>query len=111
MITTGEIEHVLSSGGTVVGNDGDTLGAITQVLRDDRTGGPAWVTVMTGRFGRTESYVPLTQASVRGDVLVVPYDRPTVEGAPSVADALGDLSDTREAELRRYYGLEHTTGR
>jgi uncharacterized protein (TIGR02271 family) len=94
----------------VVGTDGDKIGKVSQVFLDDQTGNPEWVTVSTGLFGTAESFVPLNQASVRGDEIVVPYDKSTVKGAPRVADENGHLSETEEAELYRYYGLDYTTG-
>ena len=110
MIGTDEIQNLLSTGGTVVGTDGDKIGKVSQVFLDDQTGNPEWVTVHTGLFGTAESFVPLNQASVRGDEIVVPYDKSTVKGAPRVSDADGHLSETEEAELYRYYGLDYTTG-
>ncbi|WP_221654787.1 PRC-barrel domain-containing protein [Actinotalea ferrariae] len=105
MLTSGDIDRVLNSGGAVVTTAGERLGTLTQVFRDARTGGPAWGTVTTGLLGRAEAYVPLVEASVRGDALVVPYDAATVDGAPRVTGMLGDLSDSLEAEVRTYYGL------
>ncbi|GAA2727143.1 DUF2382 domain-containing protein [Cellulomonas aerilata] len=110
MISTSEIQNLLTSGGTVVGDDGASIGKVSQVFLDDRTGDPEWVTVTTGLFGTGESFVPLGQASVRGDEVVVPYDKSTVKGAPRVADSSGHLSEAEEAELYRYYGLDDTGG-
>ncbi|GAA2724256.1 DUF2382 domain-containing protein [Cellulomonas aerilata] len=109
MIGTDEIQNLLTSGGTVVGTDGDKIGKVSQVFLDDQTGNPEWVTVTTGLFGTAESFIPLTQGSVRGDEIVVPYDKAKVKGAPRVEDSNGHLSETEEAELYRYYGLDYTT--
>ncbi len=110
MISTSEIQNLLSSGGTVVGTDGDKIGKVSQVFLDDQTGNPEWVTVTTGLFGTAESFVPLSQGSVRGDQIVVPYDKSTVKGAPRVEDSNGHLSESEESELYRYYGLDYTAG-
>jgi uncharacterized protein (TIGR02271 family) len=110
MIGTNEIQNLLTSGGTVVGTDGDKIGKVGQVFLDDATGNPEWVTVATGLFGTGESFIPLNQASIRGDEIVVPYDKSTVKGAPRVEDANGHLSESEEAELYRYYGLDYSTG-
>ncbi len=110
MIGTSEIQNLLASGGTVVGTDGDKIGKVSQVFLDDQTGNPEWVTVTTGLFGTAESFIPLNQASVRGDEIVVPYDKSTVKGAPRVNDSNGKLSESEEGELYRYYGLDYTTG-
>jgi uncharacterized protein (TIGR02271 family) len=110
MIGTSEIQNLLTSGGTVVDNDGDKIGKVSQVFLDDQTGNPEWVTVTTGLFGTAESFIPLNQASVQGDTIRVPYDKATVKGAPRVDDANGHLSESEEAELYRYYGLDYTSG-
>ena len=110
MIGTDEIQNLLVSGGTVVGPDGDKIGKVSQVFLDDQTGNPEWVTVTTGLFGTAESFIPLTQASVRGDEIHVPYEKSQVKGAPRVDDSNGKLSETEEAELYRYYGLDYTSG-
>ena len=110
MIGTDEIQNLLVSGGTVVGSDGDKIGKVSQVFLDDQTGNPEWVTVTTGLFGTAESFIPLTQGSVRGDEIHVPYDKATVKGAPRVDDSNGKLSEAEEGELYRYYGLDYTTG-
>jgi len=110
MIGTDEIQNLLTAGGTVVDDDGDKIGKVSQVFLDDQTGNPEWVTVTTGLFGAGESFIPLNQASVQGDTIRVPYDKSTVKGAPRVDDSNGHLSETEEAELYRYYGLDYTSG-
>ncbi|WP_298461318.1 PRC and DUF2382 domain-containing protein [uncultured Cellulomonas sp.] len=110
MISTGEIQNLLTTGGTVVGNGGDKIGKVSQVFLDDQTGNPEWVTVTTGLFGTGESFIPLNQASVNGDQIVVPYDKSKVKGAPRVEDSNGHLTQSEEVELYRYYGLDYTTG-
>lgn len=114
MITTDQIQSLLSSGGTVVGRDGSKIGAAGQVFLDDQTGNPEWVTVKTGLFGGSESFVPLAQASSTGSDITVPYDKSMVKDAPRM-DADGHLSPEQEDELYAYYGLSQpsapTTGR
>ena len=110
MIGTDEIQNLLVSGGTVVGSDGDKIGKVSQVFLDDQTGDPEWVTVTTGMFGSAESFIPLSQGSISGDTIRVPYDKSTVKGAPRVDDSNGKLSENEEADLYRYYGLDYTSG-
>ena len=85
--------------------NGDKLGSVGQVFLDDETGRPEWVTVQTGFFGTRESFVPLSEARVTGQGLLVPYDKDTVKQAPQVDVAAGHLSEQEEDELYRYYGL------
>ncbi|MFH5821113.1 DUF2382 domain-containing protein [Georgenia sp. AZ-5] len=107
MITNEAISQL--AGATVVGRDGDKLGTVGQVYLDDVSGQPDWVTVKTGLFGTSETFVPLREATVEGDTLRVPYDKSTVKDAPRVDDD-GHLSATEEEELYRYYGISESYG-
>jgi uncharacterized protein (TIGR02271 family) len=62
------------------------------------------VTVNTGLFGTSESFVPLEGASFSGSDLTVSYPKSQVKDAPKVA-ADGHLDVSEEEELYRYYGL------
>jgi hypothetical protein len=53
--------------------------------------------------------VPLSEASVDGGELRVPYDKEKVKGAPQVAPD-GHLSPEEERELYRYYGVQQAAG-
>ena len=92
------------SGATVRDQAGEKIGKVSQVYLDDQTGTPEWVTVRTGLFGGKESFVPLADADMRGDDLVITTDKATVSGAPRV-DEDDHLSEEQETELYRYYGL------
>jgi uncharacterized protein (TIGR02271 family) len=92
------------SGATVRDPAGEKIGKVSQVYLDDQTGTPEWVTVRTGLFGGKESFVPLADADMRGDELVIAADKATVSGAPRL-DEDGHLSQEQETELYRYYGL------
>jgi uncharacterized protein (TIGR02271 family) len=94
----------LIDGGTVIGQDGDKIGKIGQVYLDDETGTPSWVTVKTGLFGTSETFVPLDAATMTGDDVTVPYSKSLVKDAPRV-EADGQISPAEEDELYRYYSL------
>src|SRR3712207_1491689 len=85
-----------------------TLFPYTTLFRSDQTSEPEWVTTSTGLFGTSESFVPLSGATVSGNDVVVPYDKDKVKDAPRVGDSDGHLSEEQEAELYRYYGLEYS---
>ncbi len=108
MITTDQIQELLSSGGTVVGNDGGKIGRIGEVYLDDETGRPEWVTASTGLFGTSETFIPLSEATVSGDTVTVPYDKDTVKNAPRMDDRNGHLSREDEDGLYQYYGLAYS---
>jgi sporulation protein YlmC with PRC-barrel domain len=103
MISINELSRV--AGTTVVTTDGDKIGSANQVYLDDATGQPQWVTVNTGLFGTSESFIPLSEAHLEEDRLVVPFDKKRVKDAPRLGDS-GHLSPGEEDELYRYYGLD-----
>jgi uncharacterized protein (TIGR02271 family) len=107
VITEQDITTLIGS--HAVDNDGDKLGKVGQVYLDDQTGRPEWATVSTGLFGTSESFVPLTDASVADGTLRVPYQKAKVKDAPRVAAGQGHLSPEEEAELYRYYGVDMDT--
>jgi uncharacterized protein (TIGR02271 family) len=95
-------------GTTAYDNDGDKIGKVGQVYYDDDTDQPKWVTVHTGLFGTSESFVPLQGASVSGDRVTVAYDKAKVKDAPHVGDD-GHLSPQEEERLYEYYSLDYSS--
>jgi uncharacterized protein (TIGR02271 family) len=93
-------------GCTVVDQSGTKVGKVEQIYLDDQSGRPEWLTVKTGMFGGSSSFVPLTGAAPLGDNLVVRYSKDMIKGAPRV-DAGGHLSPDQEAALYRYYGRQY----
>jgi uncharacterized protein (TIGR02271 family) len=102
MISTSDLTRV--TGSTVVDSDGDKIGTAREVYVDDSTGQPEWVTVNTGLFGTSESFIPLSQATLAEDGLRVPFDKKMVKDAPRLGDS-GHLTPEEEDELYRYYGI------
>ncbi|GIF16066.1 DUF2382 domain-containing protein [Actinoplanes teichomyceticus] len=99
-------EHINSlHGRDVHDRDGHKIGTAGQVWTD-AAGLPTWVSVRTGLFGLNESLVPLQNADLRDDQLVVPFDKATVKDAPNV-DASHDepLTQAEVDQLYSYYGL------
>jgi uncharacterized protein (TIGR02271 family) len=97
-------------GTTAYGSDGEKLGKVGQLFLDDETGQPEFVTVNTGLFGGSESFVPLQDATLDGDRLTVPYGKDLVKGAPNVDLEGGHLDRAGEQRLYEYYGLTHDVG-
>ncbi len=108
MINHSDISRIF--GVDVYDTDGDKIGSAGQVYLDDQSGAPEWVSVRTGLFGMSESFVPLQGASLSGDRLDVPFEKARVKDAPRI-DADGALSPAEEDELYTYYGLSSTDGR
>jgi uncharacterized protein (TIGR02271 family) len=90
---------------TVIDQDGDKVGKVGQVYLDDATGQPNWVTVNTGLFGGSETFVPLDEATQDGEDLRVPYTKAFIKDAPNL-DADSHVDESQEDELYRYYGLQ-----
>lgn len=109
MISTDQAREVI--GVTVTTSTGEKIGTAGQVFLDDQTNQPEWTTVSTGTFGGKESFIPLAEAQLTGDTMTVPYDKDTVKNAPTVDVEEGHLSQTEEAELYRYYGLDYSENR
>jgi uncharacterized protein (TIGR02271 family) len=102
MLNRENIESLLNKGGNVIGSDGEKIGSIGQLYADDDTGEPTWVTVKTGLFGTSQSFVPVEGAHSQGDDLVVPYTKEHVKDAPRVDDD-GHLTPEEEDRLYTYY--------
>ncbi|MEU4621926.1 PRC and DUF2382 domain-containing protein [Actinoplanes sp. NPDC023801] len=89
----------------VVDNDGDKIGTIGAVWTDG-AGKPTWASVRTGLFGMNESLFPLQNADLRGDHLVVPFDKATVKDAPNVdADHDEPLNQDEVDRLYQHYNI------
>jgi uncharacterized protein (TIGR02271 family) len=103
-LTTDQARTLAGSGGNVVSTSDGKVGSIGQIYLDDATGEPSWITVKTGLFGTSESFVPLQNANVQGDDVVVSYAKDKIKDAPRV-DPDGSLSPEEEDRLYDYYGL------
>jgi uncharacterized protein (TIGR02271 family) len=96
-------------GATMVDRDGDRIGNIDAIYVDDQTDEPEWALVNTGFFGTRSTFVPIAQATARGDQVQVPYEKQLVKDAPNM-DPDGHLSEQEEQELWRHYGLDYGSG-
>jgi len=96
-------------GTTAYGSDGEKIGKVGQVYLDDQTGQPEFVTVNTGLFGTSESFVPVSGATFSGDRLEVPYTKDKVKDAPKVGDD-GHLDEAEEQRLYEYYDMGYGSG-
>lgn len=93
---------------TAYGSDGEKIGSVANVYLDDDTGEASWVSVTTGWFGTSQSFVPLQGSTYERDGdLRVPYTKDQVKDAPRV-DADGHLSPEEESRLYSHYSLDST---
>jgi uncharacterized protein (TIGR02271 family) len=99
-----QLENLIDSQGDVIGRGGEKIGGIGEIYLDDVTGEPEWVSVNTGLFGVSESFVPLQAARIEGNDIQVDYDKELVKDAPRVS-AGGHLTPEEEQRLYDYYGL------
>jgi uncharacterized protein (TIGR02271 family) len=100
MLSADEVRQMIGS--TAYASDGQKIGKVGQVYLDDSTGQPEWVTVNTGLFGTSESFVPLSRATWDGQGLTVAHLKDTVKNAPNVGED-GHLSPQEEDVLYDYY--------
>ncbi|MBC7593794.1 MAG: PRC-barrel domain-containing protein [Kineosporiaceae bacterium] len=89
-------------GAPVHASDDRLIGVIGQVYVDDTTETPVWVTVKTGIFGSSETFIPVTAATFDGGIVRVPYSREFVKHAPRI-DPDTTLITAQEDSLYRYY--------
>lgn len=107
MIDKQQIKVLIQAQGHVRTLEGDKIGTFGQFYVDDDSGRPRWVTVRTGFFGPSESFVPLVDASADGSDVLVPYSRDLVKDAPRIEHD-GDLSPEEADRLYRHYQLSGT---
>ena len=105
-----ENEASQAIGKTVYSGEGDKIGKVGQVFLDDQTGRPEFLTVNTGLFGSSESFVPVEGASISGDGVSVPYGKDKVKDAPRVDLDGNHLAESDERRLYEYYGRGYDTG-
>jgi stress response protein YsnF len=95
-------------GTKVVGADGDEVGTIDEVFKDDQSGRPSWIRIRTGLFGKKGRLVPLADSRQTERGLVVAFSKQHVKDAPDI-DADHHLSAAEVDELNRHY-RRRTTG-
>jgi uncharacterized protein (TIGR02271 family) len=92
-------------GETLVDNDGDKIGQISDIYLDRQSGEPEWIAVKTGMIGAKVNFVPIREARQDGDNVRVPYEKALVKDAPH-AEADGELSPDEERRLYEHYSME-----
>lgn len=95
-------------GSTAYDDGGSKIGSVGQLFLDDQTGRPEFVTVNTGMFGTSESFVPVAEATWDGERLTVPFSKDQVKDAPRVDADGGHLDQAEERRLYDHYGMPYS---
>ncbi len=104
MLDRGSADDLLRA--TVYDAEDNKVGRVGRVYLDDSSGQPDWVTVQTGLFGKRETFLPLGEARLDGERLIVPITKDAVKSAPQIDPDAGHLSLAEEEQLYRHYGLD-----
>ncbi len=106
MISSNELASL--AGRELHGSDGKKIGTIDTLYADREDGQPTFATVHTGLFGSHTTFVPVQEATVQGNHVVVPYDQALVKDAPRI-EADQELSPEEEERLYTHYRVGQTT--
>jgi hypothetical protein len=83
--------------------EGNRIGKITKVYRDEQTGQPQWLLVETGLLGTRRSFAPIHGSRLDGEQLVVlAVSKDQVKDAPDI-DTDAHISESDQDALRQYY--------
>jgi hypothetical protein len=105
MLSLQDIDNIVLNGGIVVDSAGEKIGSVEQVFTSGDSGDPVFVTVRTGLFGMSESFAPLSGASLENSVIRVAFAKDKVDNGPRIESDRGVITETQEQELYNYYGL------
>jgi hypothetical protein len=106
MLSLQDIDNIVLNGGVVVDVAGEKIGSVEQIFTSGESGEPVFVTVRTGLFGMSESFAPLSGASLEESVIRVAFAKDTVKNGPRIESDRGAITETQEQELYSYYGLD-----
>lgn len=90
----------------VIDSDGERLGHLADIYRDETTGDAAFLLIRGGRFGNKLHFVPIEGATLEGDIVRVNFAADEVNSAPNIS-ADESLSHGEEQRLYRHYDMDH----
>jgi uncharacterized protein (TIGR02271 family) len=96
-------------GAPVYAEDGGQIGEVEEIFLDDQTRKPEWIGIGTGFLGTKRVLVPVENAQIDGNAFRVPYSKDQVSKSPDIDG--DEISQSLEAELYSYYGLEYSEQR
>lgn len=106
MLSLQDIDNIVLNGGIVVDVAGEKIGSVEQVFTSGDSGNPVFVTVRTGLLGMSESFAPLSGASLEESVIRVAFAKDAVKSGPRIDSDRGAITEAQEQELYSYYGLD-----
>src|SRR5919107_2335926 len=98
-------------GRDIIDAEGEKVGTLEELFRDEDTQQPEWAVVRTGMFGTKLSFVPIQGAEPRGEDVQVLFSKAQIKDAPRIDDSDGQLSQEEEARLYDHYGLGYSERR
>jgi stress response protein YsnF/sporulation protein YlmC with PRC-barrel domain len=88
-------------GARVMGGDGQVVGTVQQIFKDDKDGTPVWARI---RAGTRDLFVPLGGSRASKDGLSVPFDSRQILSSPDLG-VRQHMSAAQTDQLNRHYGL------
>jgi uncharacterized protein (TIGR02271 family) len=98
-------------GRDIIDADGEKVGTLEELFRDEETQQPEWAAVRTGMFGTKLSFIPIQGAEPTGEDVRVPFSKAHIKDAPRIDDSDGELSQDEEARLYDHYGMNYSEHR
>jgi PRC-barrel domain len=119
---TYDYEQLRELGGhRVLSEDGEQVGYVDLVFRDDDTGEPEWLGIWDGvPDSKPRVLVPIRDVTVDGDAVRVPWPADVIRSAPAYEapgdlvighDSVIEISPETERDAYAHYGVEPTTER
>lgn len=105
MISSPQLDALLTSGGHAVDPDGNTIGELSTTIIDSPDRRALWVAVKVGLLGRHETFLPIDNGTIQGDNIHVTYVKEMVTDAPHNPARDGRLSPHLRGQLITHYGL------
>lgn len=99
----------LSESRTVLDREGQKIGKLDALYRDQEGGQLEWALVNTGLFGTKRSFVLLRGAALHQDTVRLAFDKPTIKDAPRI-DTDGELTPEEERRLFDHYAVAYDRG-
>src|SRR5919107_906496 len=97
-------------GRDIIDAEGEKVGTLEELFRDEDTQQPEWAVVRTGMFGTKLSFVPIQGAEPRGENVQVLFSKAQIKDAPRIDDSDGQLSQDEESRLYEHSGLPAGNG-